>query len=118
MATSTGSAYGAAAAPLIGRQIRPLDISRLGQSAASAASKSLSFEIHDLDTCPPFIALSYTWGNVRNPRLISLDDHLTTIRTNLDAFLTQAAPKLLNSAGDGDEARESHYLWVDTVCIN
>jgi hypothetical protein len=40
-------------------------------------------EVHELNTCPEYIALSYTWGGGHADRRIQINGHKVLVRENL-----------------------------------
>jgi hypothetical protein len=58
--------------------------------------------------CPPYIALSYVWGNVNNTRPIIINGHVLEIGENLHTALVHLQFILPASA----------LLWIDAICIN
>ncbi|KAK1749997.1 TPR-like protein [Echria macrotheca] len=60
-----------------------------------------------LSQCPPYIALSYTWGDPKGRgKLIDLDGKRFTVRENLGSFL-----RTINYEGD-------ELFWIDAICID
>ena len=90
---------------------------------------------HKIEDCPPYIALSYTWGPSQSTRTISLNEHSMEIRENLYFFLKHArcdadAPgrEMLYDANLIEIESDLRYLlpnfgtlghfWVDALCID
>ncbi|KAI1082815.1 heterokaryon incompatibility protein-domain-containing protein [Whalleya microplaca] len=69
----------------------------------------LSFPIN---SCPNYIALSYTWGTKKAVEAISIDGQDGLVQFNLYTFLQQHSKWLHSSL------RGRPLLWVDAVCIN
>jgi hypothetical protein len=49
---------------------------------------------YSLGICPPFMALSYTWGTEEDQKNIKLNGHLWIVRRNLARFLRHARDDL------------------------
>ncbi|KAK0105888.1 hypothetical protein ONS95_004400 [Cadophora gregata] len=60
-------------------------------------------------SAPPYIALSYVWGQQIGSQLISIDQEHVSITPNLRHALTRLRPK----PGESDLV-----MWVDAICIN
>ncbi|KAJ9605503.1 hypothetical protein H2200_010160 [Cladophialophora chaetospira] len=58
---------------------------------------------------PPYSALSYTWGDDTKPHSITINDHETSIRSNLWNFLRRAT---------ASSELEATYLWLDALSIS
>ncbi|PMD56072.1 uncharacterized protein K444DRAFT_484794, partial [Hyaloscypha bicolor E] len=76
-------------------------------------------ETYKLRDCPPFTALSYTWGAEDNEKEISLNGLSKTVRLNLARFLRHARDDM-NSYPSGSASSHAPigYLWIDALCIN
>src|SRR5262249_4795331 len=63
-------------------------------------------------SCPPYTALSYTWGDSSWLKSISLNNRDFRVTPNLHAFLQEAL----------DRRRwqdlKAEWLWIDAICIN
>jgi hypothetical protein len=88
------------------RQIRLLQISDIEQSDGDAMI-SCRLSCFDLDSAPPYTALSYTWGSGQSVP-IRLQDHTFEIRENLANFLLQ----------HHSQSSFTSFLWVDAICID
>jgi hypothetical protein len=66
-----------------------------------------SLEVCSLNDCPKYVALSYTWGNNKHVRKVTVDDHSVRIRETLFEFL-KSLPQNAKSVP----------LWLDVLCIN
>jgi hypothetical protein len=78
-------------------------------------------ETFDVEDCPPYEALSYTWGSKSPALTISLNGKDFEIRENLWCFLKRISEGsiLHRRAGIvGDEVLQSAYLWIDQICID
>lgn len=60
-----------------------------------------------LDQCPPYSALSYTWGSSDSSGKILLGQFETTVGSNLVTFLHR-----LSRNGN------TSFFWIDALCIN
>jgi hypothetical protein len=76
----------------------------------------LGMEIHPVDECPPFVALSYTWNhpsNLNQPyswlelEPIYIENRLFLVRPNLHHALKRLT-----------QSRPGQYIWADAICIN
>lgn len=76
-----------------------------------------AIEHFPLDSCPPFIALSYTWGDTQNPRPIffptSPDDHECETYQQLDV-----TENLFQALRQTRSLQGTEYFWADAICIN
>jgi hypothetical protein len=81
------------------------------------ARDALRYHIHtfDIDNCPSYAALSYTWGPPTPLFQIFIDgDRTLDIRQNLHNFLTQLSHMDVRRADEG----RVRYLWIDQICID
>jgi hypothetical protein len=60
-----------------------------------------------LDDAPSFEALSYVWGDKRNPGILNLKGNHLEITNNLEAALLQLRSDT-----------QDRFLWIDAICIN
>lgn len=66
----------------------------------------------DMDTCPPYVALSYIWGEQdSNLKVIECNGMPILVRDNLWDFLYRYRPRVR----PGDQV---NYIWIDALCIN
>lgn len=101
---------------------------RLLQIQAPCTGKTLMqclLATFELDQCPPYYALSYTWGPAEErseesspsgtlePGSIMLDGAKAEVTANLYSALQH-----LYVHFGGDEKAEGPFLWIDAVCIN
>ncbi|KAI0155796.1 heterokaryon incompatibility protein-domain-containing protein [Pestalotiopsis sp. NC0098] len=81
------------------------------------SSLHYSLTTFDISTCPPYIALSYVWGEDEPSNTIFVNGQDFFIRDNLSYVL----PRLANLREDGGTSKfqrpESHF-WIDDICIN
>lgn len=68
----------------------------------------LEVGIFDLETAPPFTAVSYEWGPIGGPTTILVEDKILGVRHNLGEFLHYFQPVETTHA----------YLWIDQICID
>ncbi|CAH0058894.1 unnamed protein product [Clonostachys solani] len=85
-------------------------------SACPSPCPELSIETFPVVGCPPYIALSYTWGPpepsmtpypLSDRRIIRIDGRPFLVFPNLFDALTQLV-----------SARPGQYVWIDGICIN
>ncbi|CAG5142984.1 uncharacterized protein ALTATR162_LOCUS1261 [Alternaria atra] len=62
---------------------------------------------YQLDSAPPYEALSYTWGDGKSECRILLDEKLFYIRTNLRDALRRLR-----------QCQGTRIIWIDAICIN
>jgi hypothetical protein len=55
--------------------------------------------------CPPYVCLSYTWGDPVDERAVELNGKVFKVRKNLWAFLNMARNKF-----------NDIHLWIDALC--
>lgn len=92
--------------PLAGRKIRLIRLPPLARDD-TRSSVSLTIEVHDLDDCPNFRALSYTWGPPQHWNYITVNSHQFVVRRNLFDFLITFPI-----------AKPGELFWIDQICIN
>lgn len=85
------------------------------------SSLHYSLSTFDVSTCPPYIALSYVWGNDEPRNTIVINGQDFVIRDNLNCAL----PRLPNLRETGkrsllkpSESRPEKHFWIDAICIN
>jgi Heterokaryon incompatibility protein (HET) len=105
---------------------------------------SCHLEVHSISECPPFIALSYTWGDANSTRTIQVQGQRYKIRENLwyalqgilnhwdlakksrhsNESLAEMYPEITNIFEHlKDETSQNLFesgplIWVDQICIN
>lgn len=91
----------------------------------SSELEHFALETYDVATAPPFVALSYTWGNPEPTHDIIVDRSRLPIRENLYVVLKVLRSFFLNQASFLDKpwqwvVQENGYplMWIDAVCIN
>jgi hypothetical protein len=62
-----------------------------------------------MEACPPYVAVSYTWGDSTKRKTIKINGNPINIGENLWSFL-----HTIRTTKTG----EHHYLWIDALCIN
>lgn len=70
------------------------------------------FHLHSLTDCPPYLALSYTWGTSPACRTILINDSPFLVRENLWAFLVRATNEGIS------HQLGSNLFWIDAIAIN
>ncbi|EWZ02461.1 hypothetical protein FOYG_01727 [Fusarium oxysporum NRRL 32931] len=80
--------------------------------SASNSSPNLTLHTFKLDECPPYIALSYTWGPVTQNTIFDQSSIL------LNARPFPVLPNLHHAIKQLRISRSGQYLWVDGICIN
>lgn len=92
------------------RQIRLL---RFVDSDADTAPIRCRLDAYNLDHCPPFVALSYTWGDVYPTRDMILNGEVFPLRQNLHSALSVLREDTLKQGSCSDD-----LFWIDAICIN
>jgi hypothetical protein len=60
-----------------------------------------------MDAAPPYVAMSYTWGDPQSTTQIHINGQLMSVRQNCDEVLRQAYG-----------FRPKAYFWIDAICID
>ncbi|KAF4974707.1 hypothetical protein FZEAL_8416 [Fusarium zealandicum] len=84
--------------------------------ADSSCPPQLTLHTFALDECPPYLAISYTWGPYRDDPSLYLPCKLRSILFNGKPFAV--LPNLHDALSQMCMSRPGHYLWVDSICIN
>lgn len=71
-----------------------------------------SLRVDRLPADPPYMALSYCWGDAANTAIMVIDGKMKRITRNLSNYLLQKARKLQ------DLQAEDHFCWIDALSIN
>jgi hypothetical protein len=90
---------------LVGTDIRLLTIH------PDNANDTIGCSLHQvpLRSAPAYYALSYVWGDVSNPKQITLNGHPFQVTENLQSALLRF--------GSDAKLSGSHF-WIDAICIN
>lgn len=97
--------------PSLDKPSEQIRLLRVVQLDADGAEEHIQCELQTFDTgeCPAYIAISYTWGDPRSTKPISLNSKTFTVRQNCWYVLWQARRHDLSGY---------MYLWIDSICIN
>ncbi|KAK3936634.1 heterokaryon incompatibility protein-domain-containing protein [Diplogelasinospora grovesii] len=94
--------------------IRLLEVSdRKSSKRPRLTCRMRTVHLHD---APPFVALSYVWGDTDERGNIVLNGQLVSITKNLEGAL-RGASKLQQAFPDLDKVDE-YLLWADALCID
>ncbi|KAL5330936.1 hypothetical protein ACEPPN_000462 [Leptodophora sp. 'Broadleaf-Isolate-01'] len=90
----------------------PLDTIRLLQMPWGRGTSTFDGDLvpFALQTCPDFVALSYTWGKDMHSQAININGHDVHVTENLHSFL-----KLIP---DLPEFSPDTWWWINAICIN
>lgn len=105
------------------RQTRSIRLLRFEDETPPTPGLRMSclMETFELARCPPFVALSYTWGHPDLCREISINDQTLCVRENLYLAMS-VLQKLPATQVSHDPLREHElhhrHFWVDAICIN
>ncbi|KAF5012437.1 hypothetical protein FDECE_1489 [Fusarium decemcellulare] len=89
---------------------------RLPSESSTSSSPSLTLHTFSLEQCPPYLAISYTWGPPeRDASFYTRHDRRAII---LDGKLFPVLPNLYGALSQLCMSRPGQYLWVDSICIN
>ncbi|KAH6629704.1 heterokaryon incompatibility protein-domain-containing protein [Boeremia exigua] len=83
------------------QQIRLLKVIR-----STSGPVECTMEVFDLDTSPPYTALSYRWGSPIAEHTVFVNGHLSLVSYNLFSFLETYRLET-----------QDEYLWIDQICI-
>lgn len=86
-------------------QIRLLRVQDQGQEDDAILS---ILETHDLDSAPPYMALSYMWGSPEPVSYITVSGRRFAVRQNACSALQLSRTHFANAA----------LYWIDSICIN
>lgn len=107
----------------------PFEI-RLVRIVLDAPSDTLAVHIQQfpLDLCPPYLALSYAWGDLTNSLPCHINDGCINITRNLERFLRTCWYRQRATHYDYYDIRghltgvspypHEMYLWIDALCID
>jgi hypothetical protein len=97
-------------------QYTPLDASQnsirlLRLQAAPDASAPIRCSLFHTThkEAPPYVALSYVWGDSSNPQLVLVDSGAISVTPNLHHALLRLRP---------DAGQDDLVMWIDAICIN
>jgi hypothetical protein len=101
-------------------QYEPLDLSRQQIRLVKIRRREngpIRCEIRTFDTqtCPPYSALSYTWGAPAPLFSVSVNGGTLMIRENLYNFLMQYRQQQVTSGKKSPDLNQ--YIWIDQICI-
>ena len=96
--TKVGSAY---------KHLRKDQIRLLNLFPSSKQEAQIQCSLESFDKPPPYIALSYTWGDQNNTRKILVNDQVFKATKNLEDALKHLRHR-----------DERLYFWVDAICMN
>lgn len=102
---SLSSVYEATALDLACQNVRLVELQPASESDSSTIK--CNFECFPLSTCPPYVALSYTWGLANRLKEIQINNCRFMIRENLWWFLHHM--RLRN---------QRKLFWIDALCID
>lgn len=71
------------------------------------AAPAFEMTTHDLDSLPPYHAISYVWGSTLDPMIIYVNGISRLITQNAHLALEQHASRYAED-----------YIWIDSICIN
>ena len=81
----------------------------------------LEIETYRLETHPPYIALSYTWGDPNDIVRVLCDGKIIYVTRNLKEALWQlreGGKRLIRQKFPSLEQSRNFRIWVDAICIN
>lgn len=104
-------------------QYKPLDpnsnhIRLLRFSDKLDSQSGYTLDSFDLNECPPYEALSYTWGPPIPTSIITLNEKPFEIRQNLSDFLERIRIGITLLDKHDCPLLHPQYLWIDQLCIN
>ncbi|KAE9366588.1 HET-domain-containing protein [Stipitochalara longipes BDJ] len=88
--------------------LEPPPVIYLGSETSGLKCDLQHFPLHE---CPPYMALSYVWGDSLTSLPLQVNSGFLTIGKNLASFLEQVRAYIA-------EPTAPQYCWADTVCIN
>lgn len=86
-----------------GQQIRLLQI----RPDSDDATISTDLEVHNLQNCPPFVAISYVWG-----------DHVPTLPIEVQRQQVHVRVNCWYALWQMRHHGQHEYFWIDSICIN
>ncbi|KAM0434062.1 hypothetical protein ACHAPT_004007 [Fusarium lateritium] len=89
---------------------------RLPDTTSDSSSPAFTLRTFSLDQCPPYLAISYTWGPPEgNPSFYTAHDRRCIL---LNGTSFPVLPNLYDALCQLCRSRPGQYLWVDSICIN
>ncbi|KAI4866753.1 heterokaryon incompatibility protein-domain-containing protein [Hypoxylon rubiginosum] len=79
---------------------------------------------HDLDSSPPYLPVSYTWGPAESPDSTSqlpnasVNTHRSITLNGQQWEVTPNLFDLLQELSSPQEAYSTYYFWIDALCVN
>jgi hypothetical protein len=84
----------------------------------SGSQLGYALDSFDLNKCPPYEALSYTWGPPLPTKIITLNEMSFEIRENLSDFLDHIRIGITLLDEDDCSLPHPKYLWIDQLCVD
>ncbi|KAL2675554.1 hypothetical protein Neosp_011741 [[Neocosmospora] mangrovei] len=100
-------------APLLYRSLDPITSEIRLLVVPSDGSEDWGLITVSLDDNPEYFALSYVWGEKRDPEKIVLQGQGKEVTPNLASALSR-----IRGGNLGGTSLPVRYLWVDAICIN
>ncbi|KAH7072130.1 heterokaryon incompatibility protein-domain-containing protein, partial [Paraphoma chrysanthemicola] len=63
----------------------------------------------EFDNAPPYVAISYTWGDPKSTTDITVNERCMLVRKNCEYALQQVFHNIKN---------HRQYVWLDAICID
>lgn len=95
------------------RSARQIRLLRFLKPDGNADAIRCRLDTYDLEGCPSFVALSYTWGNAHPSRTMTLNGEVFPVRQNLHSALSVLMEDALKHGSRWDV-----LYWIDAICIN
>jgi hypothetical protein len=99
------------------RKLRLLDLN-FGHGDESVC---LDIQTYSIDDHPPYIALSYTWGDPNNTVPILCNGRVIAVTQNLKEALWQfreGRKRLVRQRSSTTSRSQLLHFWIDAICIN
>jgi hypothetical protein len=77
-----------------------------------------TLEHHDLDSCPVFEAISYTWGIPTHKEMREGEESALAREINCDDMACTISVNLFDALRQCSLMETTSYLWADAICIN
>jgi hypothetical protein len=81
----------------------------------------LEIQTYEIDDHPPYIALSYTWGDSNDTVPVLCNGRVIAVTRNLKEALWQFREdrkRLVRQGSSTMSRRQLLYFWIDAICIN